>query len=111
MPDWLRRYARPREGWIAYFLLFVMLLSLGWAVQKAGWLKQEDFLVPVALWASLLGALLGLSGLSVLATLPLAALAGTGVVLWTVGGEYFTTLSQGTRLLALRSDAIEWTRA
>ncbi|MGZ6256045.1 MAG: transglutaminase TgpA family protein, partial [Candidatus Limnocylindria bacterium] len=111
MPDWLRRYARPREGWIAYFLLFVMLLSLGWAVQKAGWLKQEDFLVPVALWASLLGTVLGLSGLSVLTTLPIAALAGTGVVLWTVGGEYFTTLSQGARLLALRSDAIEWTRA
>ncbi|MDP9270702.1 MAG: DUF3488 and transglutaminase-like domain-containing protein [Chloroflexota bacterium] len=111
MPEWLRRYLRPREGWIAYFLLFVMLLSLGWSVQHAGWLRQEEFITPVALWASLLGALLGLSGLSVVATLPIAALVGTGVVLWTIGGEYYPALSQGDRLFALRFDTIEWTRA
>jgi len=77
MPDWLRRLARPREGWLAYFLLVVMLFSLAWSVQSAGWLKREDFLVPVALYGSLLGALLALLPLRVLATLPISALAGT----------------------------------
>ncbi len=110
VPDWLRHYVRPREGWLSYFLLFVMLLSLGWAVQAAGWLDQADFIVPVAIWGSLLGLLLGLTSLSVVATLPLAALAGTWVVLWAVGGEYYPALSQAGRLLALRADAVEFTR-
>ncbi len=109
MPEWLRRYARPREGWLSYFLLFVMLLSLGWAVQTAGWLDQADFLVPVAIWASLLGVLLGLTPLTVVATLPISAVIGTWVVLWTVGGEYYPALSQAGRLLALRADAVDFT--
>lgn len=110
MPEWLRPYLRPREGWLSYFLLFVMLLSLGWAVQTAGWLDQADFLVPVAFWGSLLGVLLGLTPLTVVATLPISALVGTWVVLWAVGGEYFPVLSQVGRLLALRTDAIDFTR-
>ena len=110
MPEWLRRYLRPREGWLSFFLLFVMLLSLGWAVQRAGWLDQSDFLVPVAIWAALLGALLGLTPLTVVATLPISAVIGTGVVLWAVGGEYYPALSQVGRLLALRTDAVDFTR-
>ncbi|MGE5235056.1 MAG: DUF4129 domain-containing transglutaminase family protein [Acidobacteriota bacterium] len=109
MPERLRRFLRPREGWVAYFLLFVMLLSLGWAVQRAGWIKQDDFLVPVALYASLLGALLGISRLSLVFTLPISAVAGTGVVLWAVGGEYYPAASQLNRLLTLRSDILDWT--
>ena len=50
VPDWLRRLARPREGWLAYFLLMVMLLSLAWSLQRAAWLNHQDFLVPVALY-------------------------------------------------------------
>jgi transglutaminase-like putative cysteine protease len=110
VPEWLRPYLRPREGWLSYFLLFVMLLSLGWAVQSTGWLDQTDFLVPVAFWGSLLGVLLGLTPLTVVATLPISALAGTWIVLWAVGGEYFPLLSQTGRLLALRTDAIDFTR-
>ena len=87
VPDWLRRVARPREGWLAYFLLVVMLFSLAWSVQRAGWLDREDFLIPVALYGSLLGALLALLPWSVLATLPASAVAGTAVILLTVGGE------------------------
>ncbi|HEX2141889.1 MAG TPA: hypothetical protein VHK28_06375, partial [Candidatus Limnocylindria bacterium] len=108
--DWLDRYLRPREGWLALGLLFVMLLSLGWSVQRAGWLDQADFLIPVAFYAILLGAVLGLSTLSVVATLPIGALVGGGIVLWTVGGEYFPELSQAGRLLALREEAIDFTR-
>jgi transglutaminase-like putative cysteine protease len=110
VPEWLRPYLRPREGWLSCFLLFVMLLSLGWAVQSTGWLDQTDFLVPVAFWGSLLGVLLGLTPLTVVATLPISALAGTWIVLWAVGGEYFPLLSQTGRLLALRTDAIDFTR-
>jgi len=110
VPEWLRRYVRPREGWLSFFLLFVMLLSLGWAVQRAGWLDQSDYLVPVATWAAVMGALLGLTSLSVVATLPLSAIIGTWVVLWSVGGEYYPALSQAGRLLALRTDAIDFTR-
>ena len=110
MPDWLRPLARPREGWLAYFLLMVMLFSLAWSVQSAGWLKREDFLVPVALYGSLLGALLALLPLSVLATLPISALAGTGVILLTIGGEYFPNASIAGRLLGLQTEALGWTR-
>src|SRR5438034_5928098 len=93
VPDWLRRLARPREGWLAYFLLAVMLLSLAWSVQRAGWLKQEDFLVPVALYGSLLGAVLALLPFGILATLPASAVTGTLVILLIVGGEYFPNQS------------------
>jgi transglutaminase-like putative cysteine protease len=110
IPDELRRYLRPREGWIAYFLLFVMLLTVGWSVQRAGWLEQAEFLVPVAFYASLLGALLGMSRLSVAITLPISAIAGGAVTLWSVGGEYFPDQSQLDRLLSLRLEAIDWTR-
>jgi len=110
VPDWLRRYAHPREGWLAAFLLFVMLLSLGWAVQQADWLDRSDFIVPVAIFGLLLGTLLGISTLSVAVTLPISAVVGTWIVLWTVGGEYFPTLGQAGRLLALRADAVDFTR-
>jgi hypothetical protein len=41
----VRRIVHPREGWLAAGLLFVLLLSLSWSVQAAGWLEQADFLV------------------------------------------------------------------
>ena len=40
--------------------------------------------------------------------LPLGAIVGTGVVLWTVGGEYFPALDQAGRLLALRTEFVDW---
>ena len=110
MPDWLHRFMRPREGWLSLFLLFVMLLSVGWSVQSAGWLDDADFLIPVALWGMLAGTALALLPLSVTATLPIGALVGAGVILWSIGGEYFTELGQLGRLFALRDDAIEWVR-
>jgi transglutaminase-like putative cysteine protease len=108
VPEWLRAYQRPREGWLALGLLFVMLLSLGWAVQRAEWLDQLEFIVPVAFYAVVLGALLGLSRLSVAIVLPVSAVLGTFFVLWTVGGEYFSELSQGGRIMALRDEALRW---
>lgn len=111
MPDWLRRYARPREGWTSYVLLLLMLLTLGWSVQHAHWLEQSDFIVVVGFYGSLLGTLLGLSSLSVLATIPISAVVGAAIVLWTVGGEYFPALSQQDRLFGLRAEAIDFTQA
>ena len=108
MRNLAQRYLHPREGWLSLPLIFGMLLSLGWSVQRAGWLHRLDFLVPVALYAVILGALLGLSRWSVVLVLPIAALAGTGFVLWAIGGEYHTILGQADRLLALRSEAISW---
>ncbi len=110
MPDWLHRFLRPREGWLSLFLLFVMLLSVGWSVQSADWLRDADFLVPVAFWGVLVGAVLALLPLSVLVTLPAGALLGAGVVLWSVGGEYFVEHGQVGRLLALRGESLEWLR-
>jgi len=51
VPDALRPYLQPREGWLAAALLLVMLLSLGWSVQSTEWLEQAEFLVPVAFLA------------------------------------------------------------
>lgn len=107
MPDWLRRYLQPREGWLSAFLLLVMALCLVWSVQAAGWLARMEFLTPIAFYAVLAGTLLGISRLSVVATLPLGAVVGVLSVLWIVGGEYFPGLG-GARLVALRDDAINW---
>src|SRR6188508_3277047 len=110
MPEGMRRYLQPREGWLSAGLLMVMLLSLSWSVQRALWLDQMEFLVPVAFFALLLGTVLALSPLSVTLTLPISAVVGAGIVLWTIGGEYFPELSQGARFLNLRDDALNWVR-
>jgi len=108
--DLLRRYRRPREGWLSLALVMVMLLALGWSLQRAGWIDQLDFMVPVALCAAIAGAILGLTRLSVTITLPLSAAVGGWIVLWAIGGEYYTEMGQAGRLLALRGDALNWTR-
>ncbi|HEY8179800.1 MAG TPA: hypothetical protein VIH33_05310, partial [Candidatus Limnocylindria bacterium] len=110
MPESLRRYLQPREGWLSAALLMVMLLSLCWSVQRAEWLPQTEFLVPIAFFALLLGTALALSPLSVTLTLPIGAVVGAGIVLWTIGGEYFAELSQAARFLSLRDDGIAWIR-
>ena len=89
MSDLLNRYLRPREGWLALALLVVMLLSVGWSVQRTEWIEQTEFLVPIALYGAVLGALLGLTRLSVVAVIPISAVVGTGLLLWAIGGEYF----------------------
>ena len=108
MSDLSERLRYPRAGWISLVLLGVMALALAWSVQGAGWLDQLDFLVPVALFAVLAGALLGMLRGSIVWALPIAALIGTGIVLWTVGGEYFPAVDQVGRLLALRTEFVEW---
>jgi transglutaminase-like putative cysteine protease len=102
------RLARPREGWLSLTLLIVMLLSLAWAVQAAGWLEQSEYLVPIALLAAIAGALLAITPLSVAVTLPIGALLGALVLVWSIGGEYFPQLSQLGRLFALRDDLFSW---
>ncbi len=108
MSELAERLRYPRAGWISVLLLGIMALALAWSVQGAGWLEQMDFLVPVALYAVVAGALLGMLRGSIVWALPIGAVIGTGVVLWTVGGEYFTGLDQAGRLLALRTEFVEW---
>jgi hypothetical protein len=108
MPDWLRRYLQPREGWLSAVLLLIMALAVVWSVQSAHWLAQAQFLTPIAFYAVMAGALLGLSSLSVVATLPISALVGALSVLWIVAGEYFPHLAGASRFMALRTDALDW---
>ena len=110
MPELVRRFLRPREGWISFGLVLVMLLVLAFSVQRAEWIGKLDFLVPVAAGAAVAGAVLGLTRLSVVFVLPASALLGTGAVLWTVGGEFYPDLDQAGRLFLLRGDALDWTR-
>jgi transglutaminase-like putative cysteine protease len=110
VPDLLRRYLRPREGWLSAALVLVMVMTLAWSLQRAEWFDKLDFLTPVAAMAVLAGALLGLTRLSAVVTLPAAAILGTGAVLTTVGAEYFPNLDQTGRLILLRGDALDWTR-
>ena len=110
MPDLRDRIRHPRFGWLSFGLLMVMALSVAWSVQAAQWLEQLEFLVPLAAWAVLFGALMGMIRVSILVTIPLAALIGVGLVVWAVGGEYYPDLGQLERLLALRTDFIEWLR-
>ncbi|MEX0626885.1 MAG: transglutaminaseTgpA domain-containing protein [Chloroflexota bacterium] len=110
MPELLRRFLQPREGWSSLALLLVMLLTLVWSLQRAAWVNHMDYLLPVAVVAALVGALLGLTRLSVLFTLPIGAVLGAGFVLWTIGGEYLPERDQAGRLIILRGDALDWTR-
>ena len=110
MPELLKRFLRPREGWTSMALLLVMLATLVWSLQRAAWVTHMEYLLPLAVVAALLGALLGLTRLSVAVTLPMSAVIGAGFVLWTIGGEYFPELDQGGRLILLRGDALDWTR-
>jgi transglutaminase-like putative cysteine protease len=106
----LRRFLRPREGWASLALLAVMLVMLAWSLQRVEWVDHMDYLVPVAMVAALAGTLLGISRLSVAIVLPISAIVGAGVTLWTIGGEYYPDLDQGGRLILLRGDALDWTR-
>lgn len=108
MPDWLRRYLRPREGWLSALLLLIMALCVVWSVQAASWLEQSEFLTPIAFYAIVAGSLLGISSLSVVATLPIGAVLGALTVLWIVAGEYFPHLSGAGRLVVLRNEAVDW---
>jgi transglutaminase-like putative cysteine protease len=110
VPELVRRFLRPREGWTSMALLLFMLVVMAWSVQRAEWFDRLDYLVPVAILAGLTGALLGLTRLSVAITLPISALLGAGFLLWTIGGEYFPDLDQAGRLMILRGDALDWTR-
>jgi transglutaminase-like putative cysteine protease len=108
VPDLRERVLYPRAGWLSLGLLAVMALAVAWSVQGARWLDQLEYLAPVALWAVILGALLGALRISIVFTLPAGALLGTLVVLWTVGGEYFPDLDQAGRLVALRAEFLDW---
>src|SRR5687768_14952603 len=76
VPDLRERVLYPRAGWLSLGLLVIMGLALTWAVQGAHWLDQLEFLPPVAFWAILTGALLGVLPLRVVFTLPLSAIIG-----------------------------------
>ena len=100
--------SRPREGWLSVGLVAVMMLALAWSVQEAGWLDRLDFVIPAALVSVAAGTLLALSPIRPSYALPLGALAGGAVVIWAVGGEYFTARDHLGRVLALREELIGW---
>lgn len=108
--DVIDRLRYPRAGWLGIGLLVVMAMAVAWSVQGAGWLEQLEFLVPVAVAAVVTGALLGMLRPPVVVALPIAAVIGAAVVLWTVGGEYFPEVRQAHRLNALHLDTIDWLR-
>ncbi|MBI2777937.1 MAG: transglutaminase domain-containing protein [Chloroflexi bacterium] len=110
MPEPLRRFLRPREGWLSMSLVLVMVLALAWSVERAGWFDLIGFVAPVAFLGVLAGALLGLTRFSVVVVLPLSALLGTWAVLSTVGAEFFPALDQLSRLLVLRGEGLDWFR-
>lgn len=110
MPSLVDRLRHPRAGWLGIGLLLVMAVSVAWSVQGAGWLEQLGFLVPVAAAAVLSGALVGMLRPPIVVALPLGAVIGAGVVLWTVGGEYFPEARDADRFMALHLDTIGWLR-
>ena len=102
--------SRPREGWLSLALLLVIVLAVAWSVQGAEWLNRMDFLVPVALFGVASGTALALTTARAPLAIVAGAFLGAAVVIWTVGGEYFTPLDQLGRLLALRDDLLGWLR-
>ncbi|HEX9609497.1 MAG TPA: transglutaminase domain-containing protein [Candidatus Limnocylindria bacterium] len=108
MPELRERVLYPRPGWLSLGLIAVMALALAWSIQGAAWLPRLEYLAPVALYAVLAGAVLGVLPLSVVVTLPLSAIVGGLVVLWAIGGEYFPALTQAGRIFALRDELATW---
>jgi len=108
VPDLRDRLLYPRAGWLSLGLIAVMALALAWSVQGAAWLPRLEYLAPLALYAVLAGAILGVLPLSVVITLPVGALVGGLVVLWVIGGEYFPALTQSERIFALRDEMATW---
>lgn len=109
MAELWERLRYPRAGWLSLGLIAVMALALSWSVQGAGWLEQMEFLPPVALWAVLFGALVGILQVTIVVALPLGAIIGAAVVLWAIGGEYHPFLDQIGRLGALGDELVGWT--
>lgn len=110
MPDLVERLRHPRAGWLGIGLLIVMGIGLAWSVQGAAWLEKLEFLVPVAVGGILAGTLLGMLRPPLVLALPIAAVIGTAVVLWTVAGEYFPEAREADRLYALHLDTMDWLR-
>lgn len=111
MADLRERFLYPRAGWLSLGLLVVMALALAWSVQGAAWLDQMDYLVPLGMWAVVVGGLLGMLRTTIVATIPASAIIGAALLVWMIGGEYYTAFDELTRLFALRTDLIEWTAA
>ena len=109
MPELRERFLYPRAGWLSLGLLVVMALALAWSVQGAGWLEQMDYLVPLGIWAVVVGGLLGMLRTTIVATIPIGAVIGAALLIWMIGGEYFTAFDDLTRLQTLRGDLIDWT--
>ena len=100
--------SRPREGWLSFGLLLVMMLAVAWSVQAAGWLEHLEFLVPVALFSVLIGTALALTRMRPSFALLVSAVVGGAIVIWTVGGEYFRGEDQLGRVLAVREELVWW---
>ena len=108
MADLRDRVLYPPAGWLSLGLVAVMALALAWSVQGAAWLPQLEFLAPLALYAVLVGAILGVLPVSIVITLPVGALIGGLMVLWSVGGEYFPELTFAGQIFALRDELATW---
>ena len=110
MPELVRRFLRPREGWLSMALVLIMVLSLAWSVEHGNVFEPIGFLGPVALFGVLVGALLGLTRFSIVLVLPASALVGAWVVLSTVCSDFFPTLGITNQLLVIRAEAFDWFR-
>jgi len=108
VPELRERLFAPRAGWLSLGLLVVMGLALAWSVQGAGWLEQLDYLVPLAIWAIVIGGIVGMMRWNVLVSLPLGAIVGAALIIWMIGGEYHPALDELGRLFALRADILGW---
>ena len=53
--SWGWRRLRPEEGWLSYFLLLAVILTLTWAVIEVAWVPELTALP----WLSVIGLMLG----------------------------------------------------
>lgn len=55
----MRRLLRPPLGWTVFFLLTIMLLTVGWSIEGANWTDGLWTLAPIALGGVIVGAVFG----------------------------------------------------
>ncbi|MEA2621748.1 MAG: hypothetical protein QOH61_658 [Chloroflexota bacterium] len=105
VPFWRRLLNGPRQGWLSVFLLGVIFVTVGGAIEDAKWVgfsptgaSQTAFLPLAFILAGGLGLVLGRSRLSAAASHIVAAVVGAGFLLIESAGSISSAPSLVSRL-------------
>lgn len=101
---------RLKEGWLSFFLLLLMQVSVAWSMQGANWAPGLHLLNGVILVALPLGLLLAKTRLPGIVAHLLALLIGAGWITWLAFGLVPEIEGRAEQFVALAIRVIIWVR-